>query len=127
MAHDIQQDRIRPEPERRLSKAPHPWMFVLQDTMLYGYEAVYDGRKPTAKGALKFHTERKARRGDNEPRIGSKEIKQAYSSCFGEGGLFHRYRPDLYEDILALPYTVLESEIDCPDRCGTTLQTSAPY
>ena len=99
MAHDIQQDRIRPEPERRLSKAPHPWMFVLQDTMLYGYEAVYDGRKPTAKGALKFHTERKARRGDNEPRIGSKEIKQAYSSCFGEGGLFHRYRADLYEDI----------------------------
>eukprot|EP01048_Picozoa_sp_COSAG05_P002204 COSAG05_NODE_85_length_20698_cov_35.370309_8_plen_172_part_00 len=78
----------------------HRWMRVLQDTMLYGYEAVYDGRKPTYKGALRFHTERKAHRGENEPRIGNKEIKQAYASCFNEGGLFHRYRPDLYEDIL---------------------------
>ena len=39
-------------------------------------------------------------RGEDEPLIGSKEIKQAYSTCFGEEGLFHRYRPDLYKDIL---------------------------
>eukprot|EP01048_Picozoa_sp_COSAG05_P006026 COSAG05_NODE_374_length_10669_cov_71.040587_10_plen_289_part_00 len=45
MAHDINAD-FRP------ILYDHRWMRVLQDTMLYGYEAVYDGRKPTRNGGI---------------------------------------------------------------------------
>eukprot|EP01048_Picozoa_sp_COSAG05_P016690 COSAG05_NODE_2183_length_3430_cov_84.123386_4_plen_131_part_00 len=77
-----------------------PWIHLMQDTLLYCFEAVDGGNKSSTRGAERFYNERRLRRGIPQEQVATRQqARHALHACINEGGLFHRYKPGLYQDI----------------------------
>ena len=50
-----------------------PWLHLMRDTLLYCFEAVYDGNKSSTRGAERFYNERRLRRGIPQEQVATRQ------------------------------------------------------